>query len=69
MEENAQMKGVRLQRDMSILREGIYQCLTRADHLRTGLDRGPGAREVALVITKLQEAQHWLSDAIAAQPK
>ncbi len=26
------------------------------------LDRGPGAREAALCLTKLQEAGHWLDD-------
>ena len=27
------------------------------------LDRGPGAREAAICLTKLQEANHWLEDA------
>lgn len=27
------------------------------------INRGPGGREVALAITKIQEAQHWLLEA------
>ena len=30
--------------------------------LLTMLDRGPGAREASLCLTKLQEAGHWLED-------
>jgi hypothetical protein len=30
--------------------------------LLTILDRGPGAREAALTLTKLEEARHWLED-------
>jgi hypothetical protein len=29
--------------------------------------RGTGGREIALSITKVQEAQHWLTDAIIKQ--
>lgn len=28
------------------------------------INRGPGGREVALAITKIQEAEHWLRDAM-----
>ncbi len=45
--------------------EGWYLDLDRLDALQTNIARGPGGREVALAITKLQEAVMWLRTAAA----
>jgi len=37
----------------------IDQAIKEAQNLATVINRGPGGREVALTITKLQEAEDW----------
>lgn len=38
--------------------------LDMLDHAAKEIDSGPGGREVSLAKTKIQEARHWLIDAI-----
>ncbi len=40
----------------------LTRCTESTRNLLGMLDRGPGAREAALCLTKLQEARHWLED-------
>lgn len=40
----------------------LFRVLEQARVLLTILERGPGAREAALALTKLQEATHWLDE-------
>ena len=41
----------------------ISEAIDAARKLAEGINRGPGGREVALVITKLEEAALWLRQA------
>lgn len=43
--------------------EAIEIALEKARALADEINRGKGGREVALAITKLQEALHWLAEA------
>lgn len=45
------------------LRRSFQQTMAQAQALAARVNRGAGGREIALVITKLQEAQFWLGDA------
>ncbi len=45
------------------VRELTSETLRYARRVAEIINRGPGGREVALAITKLQEAEHWLNDA------
>lgn len=47
-----------MEQNEQLIRE-IEQCLKNARKLAEIIARGKGGRETALVITKLQEAQHW----------
>jgi hypothetical protein len=46
------------------LRGDIHLCLMDAQKLAGYINRGDGGREVALSITKLQEAKHWLGEVL-----
>lgn len=46
------------------LRGDIHLCLMDAKKLADIINRGDGGREVALSITKLQEAKHWLGEVL-----
>lgn len=50
---------------MEELRSALQVAIHRAHAASREINRGPGGREIALVITKLQEALHWLGDAEA----
>jgi hypothetical protein len=41
----------------------LYAALTQAQERSREINRGAGGREMALVITKIQEALHWCADA------
>lgn len=41
-------------------KQWVKLALEEAEAQRDRLGKGAGAREMALVITKLEEAQHWL---------
>lgn len=43
-------------------RRTLIEALEAARYLADQIARGPGGREVALTITKLQEALHWLRE-------
>lgn len=43
----------------------IQDAIAEARKVAAALDRGPGGREVALAITKLEEANLWLGQAAA----
>lgn len=40
----------------------LTEALVAARRLALSLDRGAGGREAALLITKLEEANHWLQE-------
>jgi len=44
------------------VRKAIEAALLDAHALAREINRGEGGREVALAITKLQEALHWLAE-------
>jgi hypothetical protein len=46
------------------LRGNIHRCILDGKELADLINRGDGGREVALAITKLQEAKHWLGEAL-----
>ena len=46
------------------LRVSIDACIKEARALAESVNRGPAGREVALAITKLQEAKHWAGEAL-----
>jgi hypothetical protein len=60
MEEERQ----KLFQETEAVRIQIRVCFRRAQMLGTSLARGIGAREVALTITKLQEAESWMKVAL-----
>lgn len=43
-----------------MIEQHILEAQAAADDLLEQLDRGPGARELALAKTKLEEAELWL---------
>ena len=43
----------------------IDACLRQAKALADSVNRGTGGREIALAITKLQEAKHWAGEALS----
>lgn len=45
-----------------MIKQRIDEALTEVETLATELDRGPGARELALAKTKLEEATLWLRE-------
>jgi len=49
------------------LRVSIDRCIKDAQVLADELNRGDGAREVALTITKLEEAKMWLGKSLGAR--
>lgn len=46
------------------LRKNITELLEDVESILNDLDRGTGAREVALTKTKLQEARQWTREAL-----
>jgi flagellar hook-basal body complex protein FliE len=49
--------------DTETVLQQIAQCLESAQQLAEGVARGPGGRQVALAITKLEEAESWMERA------
>lgn len=41
----------------------LHEALIQAEKRAGAINRGPGGREIALVITKIQEALHWTAAA------
>lgn len=48
------------------VRSALQVAMGQAQKRAHEISRGPGGREMALVITKLQEAMHWLGDCDSA---
>lgn len=49
--------------NVSDLALSIDKVLSEARDVAESIARGPGGREIALAITRLQEARHWVSEA------
>ena len=49
---------------VSLLGNSIESVIDHAQIMAKEIARGPGGREVALAITNLQQAGHWVADAL-----
>ena len=47
--------------DIAELAEALLEALVEARAVAEKIGRGAGGREMSLTITKIQEAQHWLT--------
>lgn len=47
------------------LRNNIIDHIQHAEAILNGLDRGTGAREIAVTRTHLQDAKHWITEALS----
>ncbi len=49
---------------ITVLGNSIGTIIDHAQIMAKEIARGPGGREVALAITNLQQARHWVADAL-----